>query len=219
MNEPKRNTREYGLLQERKIIDALRRKPMNRNEISEFLGISLHGTDVYMHRLRESNRIRVIDYERRFGIRPRAIYTAGSGKSLEYVTSRVRKPTKEDRVQKNRETILEILATPQTAAEICEHIFVTHSRARKYIKNLRDEKLIHVSGWRQTGSRGGWAPLYKAGAKKDKARPRALTPAEHHAKARSNPAKRERQQEMRRMRDQVKKMKAKKTSPFALLGL
>lgn len=216
---PHKNSREHGLLQERRIIDALRRNPMNEFQIAEMLGITRNATTIYITRMRKQKRVRVADWIKNATGRPLPVFGVGPQPDKVYVPMKVIKPKQPDRIEAMRKSILDALESPHTSAELAVKLIRSHSVIRTYIRDLRAENLVRISAWKQTGERNGWAPVYRLGSAKDKARPRALTPSEHHAKVRSDPEKKRREAELRRRRDYIKKFRNKPANPFAALGL
>lgn len=216
MIEPHKNTREYGLSQERRIIDMVRNNPMSEFKIAEALGITRNATTIYMSRMRKQKRIRIVAYVKNPSGRPLPIFGAGAGDDLVYVPVRHRNTEKRpDPAEAMRAAILKLLEAPHLAGEIGEKLHRTRSIIARYIRQLRAEKKVRIASWRQVGERNGWAPVYKVGDMKDKRRPARKTDKERHMRKRADPEFRERENERRRFKRRLQKPQ----NPFSMLGL
>jgi predicted ArsR family transcriptional regulator len=219
MQTPHKNSKEHSRQQEFRIIDALRRKPMTDIEIAALLGVVRNAATVYISRMRKEKRIRVDSWIRSTSGRPRPVFGVGSHPDEPYTVVKVRKPKQADRVLVMREAVLKLLETKHTAADLAEKVHRSQSIIRGYIRDLRDEKLVRIADWKQTGARNGWAPVYKLGKSKDKPHPPAETPSERHHRIRADPEKKERELELRRHRESLQRKRGKPANPFAALGL
>lgn len=220
MLNPSKNTREHGLAQERRIVDALRRAPQTEFQLAEMLGITRNATTIYMSRMRKQKRIRIVDYIKSTSGRPLPIFGVGSAPDLEYVPLRPRNKAKQpDRVEAMRKAILLLLRAPHTAAEMAEKLHRSQSVINTYVRDLREEKQVRISGWKQTGSRNGWAPVYRLGKAKDRPRPPPETAKERHLRERQDPERYERELAQRRRRHKIRTLRAKPQGVFAALGV
>lgn len=220
MIEPKKNSREYGLLQERRIIDALRRQPMTEYEMADMFKVVRNTITVYMTRMRRENRVHVARYIKNPTGRPRPVFAAGAGVDAEYVVVRYRSKVKQpDRIAATRERLLQLLETPHTVEQLTTILHLSASVVRARVRDLRLEKKVRISGWRHAGSRNGWAPAYKVGSEADKKRPKPLTAAQYSARKRKDDERREHEQNLRRVRDQMRKLRDKPAGWAATLGV
>lgn len=220
MIQPPRNSRAFGELQERRIIDALRRQPMNEFDLAKLLGITRNATTIYMTRMRKQKRIRVCAWIKNKVGRPLPIFGAGCEPDVEYVPVRYRNKVKQpDRVETMRAAVLELLKARHTAAELGEKLHRSQSVMRSYVRGLRKEKLAHIAAWQQTGERNGWAPVYKAGNAPDVPQPPRETIQERHERERASAEFRQRENERRRERYRLKALCSKPQGIFAALGL
>lgn len=219
MIEPRKNTREYGLLQERRIIDFLRRKPMTEFDLAHLMGLTRGAVTLYVTRMRGQKRIRIAGHVKMEGRRPIPLLGVGGAPDVEYVPQRMRKPPQPDRANAMRKSILALLAERYTAAELAVELHKSHSVIRRYIRELKGEGLVRISSWQQTGSRNGWAPVYKLGSRKDTPRPPALTSKQYHERSRADEEKREREKMLRRERDRRWRKRAAPAHPFSALGI
>lgn len=66
--------------------------------------------------------------------------------------------------------ILELLKTPQSSSDIAQKLYMHRNTVIKYMRHLRDKKLVYVSGFRitQTETLGGrHVPIFALGDKQD----------------------------------------------------
>lgn len=223
MLTPKRNSREHGLLQERRIIDALRREPLDDGTLAKRFGVTRSNIAIYIKRMRDQKRIRVVGFmrppEARQNCRPRPLFGLGSAPDVEYVPTRVNKPRQPDRGTTRRTLILAVLAESHTLAELCEKVNLSASPAREYVRQLREEKLVRICGWTQTGARNGWAPRYRIGSARDRAQPKAMTVEQINQRRRENTEQREVEKLRRQQREQLAKITRRPNGIFGALGV
>lgn len=221
MKTPAKNSKEHSWQNEFKIIDALRRKPMTGPEIAAMMGFVRNSATIYITRMRGQKRIRVAGWIKNHSGRPQPIFGVGSHADEVYVPTKPRKPKQADRVLAMRQAVLDFLEKPHTAAELAVKVHRSQSIVRGYVRDLRNEKLVRISDWKQTGERNGWAPVYRIGKKKDKPQPPAETNSERHQRIRADPERKARELELRRVRDrnQRRRESGKPASLFAALGL
>lgn len=74
---------------------------------------------------------------------------------------------------------------PHSYAELQAITGLKHSVMSHYIRNLREQEIVHVGDWGRDGDFGPHHPLFAWGKKADVARPPALTAAQRMAKSRA----------------------------------
>lgn len=86
------------------------------------------------------------------------------------------------------ERILELLKTPHTRQELAEASHIGVRGVQSYLAALMAEnpRRIHVHDWRPN-SPGSPSAVYLVGNKRDKKKPRAMTPGERSNKRRRDP--------------------------------
>lgn len=219
MKIPPKNSKEHSRQNEFRIIDSLRRQPMTGPEIAEMLGVVRNAATVYISRMRKEKRIRVAGWVKNHSGRPNPIFGVGSLADEPYIPVKVRKPKQENRVLVMRTAVLDLLKKNHTAAELAQKVYRSQSVIRGYVRDLRNEKLVRIVGWQHAGSRNGWAPVYRVGRGPDVPQPPAETSSERHHRIRAIPEKKERELELRRIRERNQRNRGKTISPFAALGL
>lgn len=216
---PPKNSVEHTLVQERRIIDALRRNRMIEVEISAMLGITRNATTMYITRMRKQKRIRVAGWVPNPKGRPAPIFALGGDPDAVHVPQKVRKPRQPDRKETNKARVLALLEKPYATSDIGPLVHLSASAVRVYLRELRQEKKIRISGWKHYGARNGLAPIYRQGDRKDAAKPARRTHSEQHRIARQDPDRLARERLMRQQRDKLKKLKSAPASWASALGV
>lgn len=217
--EPKKNTKEFGDWQKRRIIDALRREPMTEWQLADLLGVVRNTVTMHMTQLRKEGRVYRASYIRSVTGRPLPVYGAGKHPDAIYTPKKVVKPKQPCRVTAVKTAMLILLQKPHTTVQLSAKLNRSASVIRFYILQLRREKQIRIAQWKQTGDRNGWAPCYKIGFTEDRPRPPKMTSSEYHARQRANPENRERDNRQRQIRYNISKLRAKPATIFSALGL
>lgn len=219
MKKIHRYSREGGELQDRRIIDALRRKPGSKRDIAALLGVTPGGAYLRLLKLHKEKRIRVVDHVPNVSGGALSIYGAGGGPDKEYVPKRAIKPCQNDRVQELIDAILKLLEKAHTVAQLAAKLHKSESVIRTRLRMLRtpENRRVRICNWIQHGERNGWCPVYSKSRFPDAPRPKRLTDKEYHDKARADPEKRERERRRQRERDQLRRLQKKPAAWHSVL--
>jgi hypothetical protein len=89
---------------------------------------------------------------------------------------------------------------------------------REYLNMLRKQKRVYISRWVLPNERGGTAPVFAAGKRKDAERPK-FDRAEYERRVKADPVKLEARRASRRKQEMLRQARAKPQNPFSALGL
>lgn len=192
--------------QVKRILDALTGRPMTTVELAAHLNLSVSGVLYCMRPMREVPRqIHVADHitPAHGRGRPAPVYAVGDLPDVEFVAAPKVKPEKKpERIGLQRARALEALAEPMTACQLGAKLFVTHSRARFYIRELRLAKQAYICGWEPAAGQGDIAPIYALGSKRDKKKP-LQTRAQRYKQEMKDPERRDRITMLRKKRENL----------------
>lgn len=175
----KRNTsRAHGLRQLDRIVDLITAEPMSAEQLADAMQCTKGNIVIYLRRLKAATPPRVHVYDHAppvdHGGRPRPIYAAGDHPDEVFEAKR-KPPLQYDRVARSNALILAALAdTPMTAQALAELVNRSKSRTLRLLRTLReaDPKQVYIAAWSESQSQGDIAPLYKAGNRPCKPKPK-----------------------------------------------
>lgn len=143
----------------------------------------------------------------------------GPGDLPDAVYEPVRLPSKPDRVETRMGQLVELLEQGScTAEQAALKMHLSISRAREYVRRLRDMRWAYIADWIKPEGRGDLAPSYALGIRADKPKPRE-TRAERWRKERGDAEKYRRILAQRRHLHLRAKLKTKPNGIFGALGL
>lgn len=223
------SSRARGEANARLVIDTLRRKPMTVRQLAEALGKSESGIALHLRKLRDNpRRVHISGHYLAPGAQgqPAPIWSVGNRPHAEYVRINIpgRKTTSEER----RAQILALLAErPRTAAQLAEVLHIVRECVLRHMQPLRtaENRQVYISRWQhpskiaKPGTGGDWAPVYAAGNKKDKVKPKRETSIERHQRLSLDEAYKASRRKKRREHHQIEKTRARPQGIFAALGL
>lgn len=190
---PRPCTRAWGEAQEERILAAVADEALSMAEIARELDMHMESVRVYIHRLRSGciKHLHIACYEPNLSGRPTPYFRYGNKPDAVFQVKTVRKPKQPDRVAAKLQQAELLLAEPMTSGELGIALNIGVSRARMYIKELREDGKVFIKGWRHPGGRGDLAPLYMAGKRKDAIKPQESRSA-RYKKEISDPDRHER---------------------------
>lgn len=218
-----------GEAKSRRIIDALRNNPMTTRQIAEALDISESGAALQLRKLRDNpRRVHISGYYLSPGTQgqPAPIYSVGNRPHAEY--TRINIPGRKTTSAERRQQIIDLLTErPRTMAELSEAIHIVREAVGRHMRMLRKpgSKQVYIRRWQHPskiaapGVGGDWAPVYAAGDKPDKKKPRAETPSERHQRLSKDDAYKAERRKKRRAHYAIEKTRKKPNSIFAALGI
>jgi hypothetical protein len=175
-----------GQRNDARVTALLADNQLSNQQIADALHMSRDSAIIYTRRLRDCTpkRIYLSGWLHAPKGKPAPMFTAGDLPDVEYVTTRKRKLP--DRVQVQIERVKAALAEPMTANQLAVAISRCISRTHKYLRMLRDDKLVYVMDHAAPDGRGDQAPIYALGNLPDAVKHRQ-TRAERHQKEQAKP--------------------------------
>lgn len=223
------SSRARGEENARLVIDTLRRKPMTVRQLAEALGKSESGIALHLRNLRDNpRRVHISSYYLAPGTQgqPAPVWSVGNRPHAEYV--RINIPGRKITSTERREQILALLAEkPRTMAQLAEAVHIVREAVGRHMRQLRDptNKQVYIVRWKhpskvaEPGTGGDWAPVYAAGNKPDKKKPKRETSIERHQRLSMDDAYKASRRKKRRAHYQIEKTRVKPNGIFAALGL
>jgi predicted ArsR family transcriptional regulator len=206
--------KERGERQMLRILDVVTKSPSTARQLAGRLSISGSAILIYTKRMRTAHRLHISDHIHSGGGRPAPIYAAGDLPDVEFVPRR--KPKVRDRKTVQRERVIKAFHEPATAEQVASSMNLTASRARFYIKELRDQKKLYIKEWRSPLGRGDLTPVYALGNRPDKPKKRQ-TRAERYQLELADPDKHSRILAKRRARDWASRAARTPQTPWSAL--
>jgi biotin operon repressor len=205
----------HGKRQEARILATLAIEPQTCKQLVESLHLAHANVTKYIARLKlEPARIHISGYHQTTS-RAAAVYSAGPGKDKPFVRK------SDQRRQSGFETKLAaayaLLAKPMTGQMLQGKLFRSKSAVQNYVRSLRDDKLIHISGWKMVDGQVP-IPLYSQGDKPDAPRPRKPKRCQWQ-KELANPDVHAYRKAKKRARYAIEKARSKPQNIFSALGL
>jgi hypothetical protein len=138
-------------------------KQLSNQQIADALHMSRDSAHIYTRRLRDCTpkRIYLCGWLHAPKGKPAPLFTAGDLPDVEYASTR--KSKQPNRAIAQIERIKIALAEPKTANQLAVAIFRCNSQTHKYLRMLRDEKLVYIKGLAPLDGRGEQAPIYALG--------------------------------------------------------
>lgn len=218
-----------GEAKSRLIIDTLRRQPMTLHQLAEVLKISESGAKLQLNKLRaEPRRVYISGHNPPPARRGQAapVYSVGNRPDVEYV--RINIPGRKTTSAERRQQILDLLTErPRTMADLSEAMHIVREAVGRHMRVLRTQtpRLVYIRCWQHpskiaaSGTGGDWAPVYAAGVKPDKKKPKRETPSERHHRLSLDDAYKAERRKKRVAKYQIEKTRKKPHGPFAALGI
>lgn len=153
-----------------RILAAIEKEPLTGLQLSARLYLSQTSVDRFMRRLlaEKPRRLHVCGYCEKMLKTPARIFKAGPGKDAVYVLKKKRPRTEPTKAEAHRARILALLVLPQTVVQLSERLGICRSRTTVYLKQLRADKKVHITGSIPPAGTGIPAPVYALGNLPDK---------------------------------------------------
>lgn len=215
-NNPRRERMESRLLV------LLKGNPMSSRQLSKALHTDLSNVHIYVNRLMKSpRRVRVcgFDPDPPSGCKPARLFGLGSAPDAKLVSKRAAARDRAPRVDRQLAAVKQLLKTPHTSVQTAQALSITESRARFYLRALRnaDPKQAFIKSWNPPPTTGTWTPVYALGNKQDAPRPTRLTYQQRKQLLMSDPERWEREQARRDKNRAVCWARSKARDPFSAL--
>lgn len=211
--------KERGERRKQHILELTAERPMSARELAAAVHLTLSA--VLLH-----TKAMMSETPRRMHIaalvptgtgKPTPLY--GPGDHPDAVYEPVRKPKLPDRVETRMGQLVELLEQGScTAEQVALKMHLSISRAREYVRRLREMRWAYIADWIKPQGRGDLAPSYALGMRPDKPKPRE-TRAERWRKERGDAEKYRRILAQRRHLEHRAKLRKKPNTIFGALGL
>jgi predicted ArsR family transcriptional regulator len=211
--------KDRGERQKQRILELTAAKPMSARDLAGAVYLTVSA--VLLHTkamMRETPRRMHIAALAPTGTgKPTPLY--GPGDLPDTIYDPVRKPKLPDRVETRMGQLVELLEQGScTTEQAAIKMHLSHSRAREYMRRLREMGWAYITDWIKPEGRGDLAPSYALGMRADKPKPRE-TRAERWRKEKGDAEKYRRILAQRRHLEQRAKLRAKPNTIFGALGL
>lgn len=211
-------------LQEGRILKAIQEVPMTAKELGGKLHMDQDSINLILRRMKleTPRRLYVSAWNfHRIGGRPAAVYAAGEGKDVPYISTRKAKLVyRSERVATTLKKIVVLLKEKSmTTNELAIVIKLSAPRARWYISLLRapGNRQLYIRSWAKVGESYP-APVYATGTKND-APLIPKTPRQYRAEINDDPERKERLKRKAKAREMIRQARSKPNTIFGALGL